>query len=128
MTVGVYGLVAGIVKLDDAGLYLSQNRAAARARDRPHAAGRRAAPDEIPVGRRHRGHVHGRRRHLRCTIIPKAAGRRMGEVPVIGGVLHGLGPVVFDRPGRRMLVGALVLLVVTLVNKCVGKKAAAEAH
>jgi len=26
MTVGVYGLVAGIVKLDDAGLYLSQRR------------------------------------------------------------------------------------------------------
>ena len=32
MTVGVYGLVAGIVKLDDAGLYLSQRarRGAAR--------------------------------------------------------------------------------------------------
>ena len=28
MTVGVYGLVAGIVKLDDAGLYLSQRKAA----------------------------------------------------------------------------------------------------
>src|SRR3546814_3850568 len=26
MTVGVYGLVAGIVKLDDAGLYLSQRK------------------------------------------------------------------------------------------------------
>lgn len=30
MTVGVYGLVAGIVKLDDAGLYLSQRGGAAR--------------------------------------------------------------------------------------------------
>ena len=29
MTVGVYGLVAGIVKLDDAGLYLSQRPATA---------------------------------------------------------------------------------------------------
>ena len=28
MTVGVYGLVAGIVRLDDAGLYLSQRTAA----------------------------------------------------------------------------------------------------
>ena len=31
MTVGVYGLVAGIVKLDDAGLYLSQRTGAGRA-------------------------------------------------------------------------------------------------
>src|SRR5688572_537196 len=31
MTVGVYGLVAGIVKLDDAGLYLSKRAGAARA-------------------------------------------------------------------------------------------------
>ncbi len=31
MTVGVYGLVAGIVKLDDAGLYLSKKTGAARA-------------------------------------------------------------------------------------------------
>lgn len=31
MTVGVYGLVAGIVKLDDAGLYLNQKAGAARA-------------------------------------------------------------------------------------------------
>jgi uncharacterized protein len=30
MTVGVYGLVAGIVKLDDAGLYLSQRRSVAQ--------------------------------------------------------------------------------------------------
>ena len=28
MTIGVYGLVAGIVKLDDAGLYLSSATAA----------------------------------------------------------------------------------------------------
>src|SRR5690606_35233067 len=32
MTVGVYGLVAGIVKLDDAGLYLTQRRGALRQR------------------------------------------------------------------------------------------------
>ena len=32
MTIGVYGLVAGIVKLDDLGLYLSQKRDAARQR------------------------------------------------------------------------------------------------
>src|SRR6185503_12516436 len=31
MTIGVYGLVAGIVKLDDAGLYLSKRAGAARA-------------------------------------------------------------------------------------------------
>jgi predicted DNA repair protein MutK len=32
MTVGVYGLVAGIVKLDDLGLYLSKGRSGLRAK------------------------------------------------------------------------------------------------
>ena len=63
MTVGVYGFVAGIVKLDDLGLWLTR---------RPGAAARavgggilRTAPwvDEGLVGRRHRGDVSCRRQH-----------------------------------------------------------------
>ncbi len=63
MTVGVYGLVAGIVKLDDAGLSLSRSANTASA-----AFGRgilRAAPWLMKFldGGRHRRHVPGRRRH-----------------------------------------------------------------
>ena len=64
MTVGVYGLVAGIVKLDDAGLYLSRRsgegrlrRTAAQRRPRHPAPG--AVPDEVPVDRRDGGDVPG---------------------------------------------------------------------
>ena len=63
MTVGVYGVVAGIVKLDDLGLWLSR-----RERRRARALGRgilasRAVADEAAVDRRHGGDVPGRRRH-----------------------------------------------------------------
>ena len=63
MTVGVYGLVAGIVKLDDVGLYLSQRASAAARAPGPRPAGRGALADEGAVRRRHRRHVPGRRRH-----------------------------------------------------------------
>ena len=68
MTVGVYGFVAGIVKLDDAGLHLSRAPARSawagvkRALGARHPA-RRAVADEGAVGGRHGGHVPGRRRH-----------------------------------------------------------------
>ncbi len=52
MTAGVYGLVAGIVKLDDAGLHLSRGDHRCR-----------ALADEGAVRRRHRCHVSRRRRH-----------------------------------------------------------------
>jgi hypothetical protein len=77
MTVGVYGLVAGIVKLDDFGLHLTQRASAAA-----QAIGRgilRAA-DAGPVDRGHGGHVPGGRQH------PPAWGPRPGPH---GG---GLGP------------------------------------
>ena len=67
MTVGVYGLVAGIVKIDDLGLYLSQRtssvaQALATKAGSRLAAGR-APADEKPDRARHAGHVSGRRRH-----------------------------------------------------------------
>jgi len=61
MTVFVYGLVAGIVKLDDLGLYLSRKGAALAAVGRGLLV---AAPWLMKfLGGRHRGHVPGRRRH-----------------------------------------------------------------
>jgi hypothetical protein len=64
MTVGVYGLVAGIVKLNEAGLFLSRRGAVAhptlpRSRYPAH----RALADEVPLHRRHGRDVPRRRRH-----------------------------------------------------------------
>ena len=70
MTVGVYGLVAGIVKLDDGGLYLSRSAATRRSRVQArgvgprHAAGR-AMAHEGAFRRGHGRHVPGGRRHPR---------------------------------------------------------------
>jgi hypothetical protein len=62
MTVGVYGLVAGIVKLDDLGLWLTQSPGRW-----PNASvadpARGAVHDERPVGDRHGGDVSRRWRH-----------------------------------------------------------------
>ena len=86
MTVGVYGLVAGIVKLDDAGLHLAGAGTAQRARCVRSAAAssRRAVADEVPVGGRHRRDVPRRRRHPRARLCVLAS-----TVPSTG------------QPGRR---------------------------
>ncbi len=67
MTVGVYGLVAGIVKLDDAGLYLSRRDGARVPARRSARASCARAPWLMKClsDRRHRGDVPGRRRHPR---------------------------------------------------------------
>jgi predicted DNA repair protein MutK len=57
----------------------------------------------------------------------EALAEHLGEVPVIGGLLDGLGPVVFDAL-VGVLVGILVVLVMTVVNKMRGKKEAVAAH
>ena len=67
MTVGVYGLVAGIVKLDDAGLFLSpaerrERPRARQARARTRHPARRALADEVPLHRRHSRDVPSWRR------------------------------------------------------------------
>jgi predicted DNA repair protein MutK len=132
MTLGVYGLVAGIVKIDDAGLYLSQKPGGfARGLGRLLLA---AAPRLMKlltilgtiamfmVGGGIIGHNWAPLHHF-----AESAAERMGEVPVIGTVLHAITPTVIDALAG-VLVGALVLLVVTIVNKIRGKKATADAH
>jgi predicted DNA repair protein MutK len=132
MTVGVYGLVAGIVKIDDAGLYLSQKSGGfARGLGRLLLA---TAPRLMKlltivgtaamfmVGGGIIGHNWEPLHHF-----AEGAAARMGEVPVIGGLLHAITPTVIDALAG-VVVGALVLLLVTVVNKIRGKKATADAH
>ncbi len=132
MTVGVYGLVAGIVKMDDAGLYLSQKTSGfARGLGRLLLA---AAPRLMKflsivgtaamfmVGGGIIGHNWEPLHHFAVS-----AAERMGTVPGVGGVLEAITPVVIDALAG-VIVGGLVLLVVTIVNKLRGKKATAEAH
>ncbi|MFC3460279.1 DUF808 domain-containing protein [Massilia haematophila] len=132
MTVGVYGLVAGIVKMDDAGLYLSQKTSGfARGLGRMLLA---AAPRLMKflsivgtaamfmVGGGIIGHNWEPLHHFAVS-----AAEKMGTVPGIGGVLEAITPTVIDALAG-VIVGGLVLLVVTVVNKLRGKKATAEAH
>jgi hypothetical protein len=119
MTVGVYGLVAGIVKLDDLGLYLNQQVARWK-----QAIGRgilAAAPWLMKT----------------LSVVGTAAmflvggGILVHGVPAVGhGIedfaagLGGVAPVVTGLAGALvgMVAGALVLLVVGLLGRLRGKK------
>jgi len=130
MTVGVYGLVAGIVKLDDAGLYLSKKASGfARGLGRMLLA---AAPRLMKlltivgtaamfmVGGGIIEHNWGLLHHF-----TQDAAETMAALPG-GAVLGALTPVVIDAV-IGVIVGALVLAVVTLVNK-LRRKQAVPAH
>ena len=128
MTIGVYGLVAGIVKMDDAGLYLSQKAGGlARAVGRGLLA---AAPRLMKilavvgtaamfmVGGGIIAHAIEAVHHFSQGVAASVAG-----VPAVGGVLAAIAPVVVDAL-VGVIVGAAVLAVVMLVQKLRGKKAA----
>ncbi|HEY2547960.1 MAG TPA: DUF808 domain-containing protein [Candidatus Acidoferrum sp.] len=122
MAVGVYGLVAGIVKLDDGGLFLSQrtgNAYSARVL-RAFGTGVLAAAPWLMRGLAVGGTaaiflvgggilIHG---------IPGAhswiegSAEGMAPVPVIGGALKWLAPVMLDGV-VGILAGALVLAIVS---------------
>jgi predicted DNA repair protein MutK len=126
MTVGVYGLVAGIVKLDDAGLYLSQKAsAAARGLGKALLA---TAPRLMKllsiVGTAAMFMVGG---GIISHALPPlhdfsaAASAVTGAVPGIGGVLAAITPTLVDAI-VGVIVGALVLLAVSLVQRMRGVK------
>jgi predicted DNA repair protein MutK len=111
MTVGVYGLVAGIVKLDDAGLYLSKaddDGAWSRLRRGVGRAILAAAPYLMKslsiagtaamflVGGGILVHGIPRRRGA-CTRARRARGR----LPVIGGLSKVLAPMLLNAAGRH---------------------------
>ncbi|MCM5678152.1 DUF808 domain-containing protein [Schlegelella sp. S2-27] len=121
MTVGVYGLVAGIVKLDDAGLYLSR-RAGARFLQ---ALGRGivvAAP-YLMKGLSIAGTaamflvgggilVHG---VPAAHHLVEAVAHVAGNVPVVGTALKAIAPMLLDGVAG-ILAGGLVLAVVSAVK------------
>ena len=125
MTVGVYGIVAGIVKMDDAGLYLSQRGGAAvRALGRVLLA---AAPKLMKllsvVGTAAMFMVGG---GILTHGLPFAhdlihhAAEAAGGVPAVGPVLGYITPSLLDAVAG-VIAGALALLVVTVVGKVFGK-------
>ena len=130
MTVGVYGLVAAIVKMDDAGLHLSKSQSgAARSLGKGLLA---AAPRLMKilavVGTAAMFLVGG---GIISHGVPalhhfsQGAAAAVADVPTVGGVLAFLAPILVDAL-VGVLVGAVVLGVVTLVQRMRGKKAAAH--
>lgn len=117
MTVGVYGLVAGIVKLDDAGLYLSQKTsAAARAFGRGLLV---VAPWLMKtlsvVGTAAMFMVGGSILTHGVPVLHHAiqsATQAAAGVPAVGGVLAALTPTLLDAL-VGIVAGGLVLLLVT---------------
>jgi len=127
MTVGVYGLVAGIVKLDDAGLHLSQ-RTSALAQATGHGI-LRLAPWLMKglsvVGTAAMFLVGGS--ILSHNIAPlhhalDALTQAASAVPAVGGLLGALAPLVGDGL-TGIVAGALVLAGVTLVQRLRGRRA-----
>jgi predicted DNA repair protein MutK len=126
MTVGVYGLVAGIVKLDDAGLYLSQRNSApsaVRAFGRLLLAGAPILMKTLSVvGTLAMFMVGG---GILTHGIPAAhhfiehSAEAAGDVAGAGPVLEFLAPSLLNA-GAGIIAGAVVLLLVTLVKKMWG--------
>jgi predicted DNA repair protein MutK len=126
MTVGVYGLVAGIVKLDDAGLYLSQQaNSAARGFGKLLLL---AAPKLMKtlsvVGTAAMFMVGGGILvHGIAALhhVVESATQAAASVPAIGGVLAFITPTVIDAVAG-VIAGALVLLVVSIATKLFKRK------
>jgi predicted DNA repair protein MutK len=135
MTVGVYGLVAGIVKLDDGGLYLSHRRGEGLFARMQRAIGRgvvKGAPYMMKllsivgtaamflVGGGIISHGIPALRHSVEAMTQHLAG-----VPGLGGALAAVGPTLLDGV-LGIVVGALVLGVVGAVRKLVKGRAESQ--
>ncbi|MBB3139440.1 DUF808 domain-containing protein [Halomonas organivorans] len=120
MTVGVYGLVAGIVKLDDLGLYLSRRDGVLAGLGRSLVT---AAPRLMKllsvVGTAAMFLVGGGILSHGVPVLHHLT-RDVAEadlaVPGLEAVVHGLGPMLLNLV-IGLVVGALVLGAVTLVQK-----------
>ncbi|QZA80389.1 DUF808 domain-containing protein [Deefgea piscis] len=126
MTVGVYGLVAAIVKMDDAGLYLSQKpnaNAISRSIGRLLLAGAPVLMRVLAVvGTLAMFMVGGGIITHGIPVIHhliEAAAHSTSTLPVIGGVLAALAPS-FLNAIAGVIAGAVTLLVVTIVGKILG--------
>jgi predicted DNA repair protein MutK len=123
MTVGVYGLVAGIVKLDDAGLYLSQKGA------RPFQALGRGILTAAPIMMKGLSVVGTAAMFLvgGGILVHGAPGAHpaveavagfMATLPVIGGMLAVVTPLLMNGLAG-IAAGAAVLAGVTLVRRSI---------
>ncbi|MFY9476734.1 MAG: DUF808 domain-containing protein [Aquabacterium sp.] len=131
MTVGVYGLVAGIVKLDDGGLYLSTRKGAGALMGAVRALGRGMlgiAPYLMKtlsvVGTAAMFMVGGGILTHGIPVVHHAiqyAAEATATVPGIGGVLQALTPTALDAL-FGIVAGAVVLAGVMLVSRLRGKK------
>lgn len=123
MTVGVYGLVAGIVKLDDGGLYLSQRTGGGAGAEFQRSVGRgilRAAPwlmrglsiagtiAMFLVGGGILAHGFAPLQRLIETIEARALD--------INGIVGGVAPLLLDGL-TGLVAGAMVFVVVTLAQR-----------
>jgi predicted DNA repair protein MutK len=125
MTIGVYGIVAGIVKIDDLGLYLSRKRGSAvRAIGDLLLAGAPLLMKSLSVigtaamfmvGGGIIGHAVESLHHLTEKAAHAVAG-----TPAVGGLLAAVTPTLVDAVAG-VLVGAAVLVVVTIVQRLRGK-------
>lgn len=128
MTVGVYGLVAGIVKLDDAGLALSKKSSAgSRALGRGILLGAPYLMKTLSIAGTAAMFlvgggiiVHGI--HALHDVQTKI-GQSAAEVPGVGSILGFLAPTLFDAL-TGIVVGGLVLVVVSTVGKMFKRKPA----
>lgn len=121
MTVGVYGLVAGIVKLDDAGLYLSKrdNGGVRRFGDFLLLMAPKLMKTLSVLGTAAMFMVGGsilmHGVHALAEMVEGAA-VAAGTVPAIGGVLKAVTPTLIDLVAG-LVAGAVVLMVVTVIQK-----------
>ncbi|CAH0247834.1 Inner membrane protein YedI [Massilia sp. Bi118] len=125
MTVGVYGIVAGIVKIDDLGLYLSRKSGSAtRAIGNMLLKGAPMLMKSLSVigtvamfmvGGGIIGHAFEPLHHL-----AEGAAHAVAGTPVIGGLLAAVTPTLIDAVAG-VVVGAVVLLVVTVIQRLRGK-------
>jgi uncharacterized protein len=132
MTAGVYGIVAGIVKLDDAGLHLSRAAGAQAWARLRRASGRgilRAAPWLMKalsvagtaamflVGGGILTHGLAPLHHPIGALTERAT-----ALPGVGGLLGALTPLLLDAL-VGIVAGALVLLLVSAVSRLRGQAA-----
>ncbi|RPD84385.1 DUF808 domain-containing protein [Luteimonas sp. 100069] len=130
MTIGVYGLVAGIVKLDDAGLYLSRRASAvAQALGRgilgvaPWLMKALAIVGTAAMFLVGGGILTHAVHDVQSWIDDAASG--LGALPEIGAVLGAMLPTVINAV-VGVVAGGLVVGVVTLVRRLRGRPASAH--
>ncbi len=130
MTIGVYGLVAGIVKIDDAGLYLVQSNPSGGFKRKIGELMLRGAPYLMKtlsvVGTLAMFIVGG---GILVHGIPGShdvlhhAAEAVKHVPGVGGVLAAITPTVLNTLAG-VIAGAVVLAVVSMVKAVLPKRAA----